>query len=117
MKNITCNQVKQKLDEGNPSFKLVNALEPSKFIKKHIPNSINLFTKDQILEQLNKDDEIVVYCTDYTCNKSIILYYLLEAMGYHNVARFAGGLVEWEGKGLPTTGSVPNKHMGVKYAA
>ena len=31
MKHISCEKTKQKLDAGNPSFKLVNELNPCKF--------------------------------------------------------------------------------------
>ena len=99
MKTINSHELKQKLDEGRPSFKLINALEPSRFKLKHIPRSLNIFTKEEIVRQLDKDDDIVVYCTDNSCNKSLTLYHLLEALGYHSVARFGGGLVEWEQKG------------------
>ena len=44
---------------------------------------------------LKREDEIVVYCTDVSCNKSINLYYLLKSMGFQNVRRYSGGLMEW----------------------
>ncbi len=104
MKNISYEEVRQKLTEGKSSFKLINALHPSRFKLKYIPRSLNLFTKEEIEHHLKKDDDIVVYCTDYSCNKSVILYYLLESLGYKRISRFGGGLVEWEKMGLPVNG-------------
>ena len=105
MNNINAHQLKHRLDAGEPLL-LINALEENKFRAKHIPGSLNLFMKDDIENRLKKEDSIVVYCTDQACNKSILLYYLLEAMGYEHISRFAGGLVEWEDEGYPMEGEL-----------
>jgi len=105
MNNTNAKELKQRLDLGDPIV-LVNALEENKFNAKHIPGSLNLFTKEGIEQNLGKEDHIVVYCTDTACNKSILLYYLLEAMGYKHVLRFAGGLREWEDQGYPLEGDM-----------
>ncbi len=83
-------------------------MEENKFRAKHIPGSLNLFNKEDIQNSLQKSDDIVVYCTDKSCNKSISLYHLLEAMGYQHVCRFAGGLLEWENCGFKLEGEMVN---------
>ena len=60
-----------------------------------IPHSLNIIKEEEILLQLKKDEEIVVYCTDHICNKSITMYYQLESLGYKKVFRYPGGLREW----------------------
>ncbi len=107
MNIINANQLKSRLDKGDPVI-MINALEEPKFIAKHIPGSLNLFTKEAIEISLKKDQTIVVYCTDQSCNKSISLYYLLEAMGYQDIYRFPGGLREWEENGNPLEGEMVN---------
>ena len=107
MNTITATELKYRIDHGDQVF-LVNALEEEKFKARHIPSSLNLFTKEGIEENLKKNDTIVVYCTDQSCNKSILLYYLLEAMGYKHIYRFPGGLREWEEKGYPVEGEMIN---------
>ena len=52
---------------------------------------------------------IVVYCTDHSCNKGVIIYHMLKALGYHNVLWYGGGLMEWEKKGLPLEGTMVSK--------
>jgi|SRR5687767_4566400 len=105
MNNINAKELKQRMDLGEKMV-LVNALEESKFRMKHIPGSLNLFTKEAIASALSKDDCIVVYCTDIACNKSVLLYYLLETMGYNHLFRFAGGLREWENEGFSLAGDM-----------
>ena len=94
MNNISARELKKRMDSGE-KIMLVNALEENKFRAGHIPGSLNIFTKQAAEQYLEKEDDIVVYCTDYSCNKSILLYQLLEALGYKKIIRFAGGLREW----------------------
>src|SRR5687768_7896931 len=103
MKTINAQQLKSRLDSGSP-VKLVNAMEENKFQAMHIPGSLNLYRREDIEKSLKKDDEIIAYCTDESCNKSILLYNLLEAMGYKNVTRFGGGMREWEEAGYSLEG-------------
>ncbi len=105
MNLINAEQLKKRLDAGEHVF-LINAMEENKYRAKHIPGSLNLFTKEGIEKAVNKNDDIVVYCTDTACNKSILLYYLLDAMGYKQICRFAGGLLEWENAGFPLEGEM-----------
>jgi rhodanese-related sulfurtransferase len=107
MKTITAKELKHRMDSGE-SIKLVNALEENKFRMKHIPGSLNLFRKEDIENNLAKDEAIVAYCTDTACNKSILLYQLLEALGYKNVSRFSGGMMEWQNEGYPLEGGGVN---------
>ena len=107
MNTITAKELKQRLDTDN-KIKLVNAMEENKFRLKHIPNSLNLFRREDLEKYLAKDEPIVVYCTDYACNKSIMLYQLLEVLGYKNIIRFAGGMYEWENEGYKLEGEMVN---------
>ena len=105
MNLINAEQLKQRLDAGEHIY-LINAMEENKYRAKHIPGSLNLFTKEGIEKAVNKNDDIVVYCTDRACNKSILLYHLLDALGYKQLCRFAGGLLEWEDAGFPLEGEM-----------
>jgi len=91
--------MKEKMSDDHKSFVLINALEPSYIRRFQIPNSLNLTRKEDILDRLSKEDEIVVYCSDTACSESTNLYYMLEHLGYKNVFRYPGGLREWDSKG------------------
>lgn len=100
MRLISLHALKDKMESGE-SFRLVNALDPPNYQAIHLPGSLNIYTKEGILHLLNPEEEIVVYCTNVGCNRSIILYQLLEALGYRNIFRFAGGIEEWVRAGYP----------------
>jgi rhodanese-related sulfurtransferase len=101
MKTINYNDFVKKVYGDHPSVRIINAmnLNPSRGVQ--IPNSLNFFHIEEIEQELSKDAEIIVYCTNPVCNQSINMYYLLEQLGYKNVTRYAGGLMEWTKNGQP----------------
>jgi len=92
------------LDNGEP-IKLVMALNRWAFDAKHIPGSLHFDDPDDLYLALQKDDEIIVYCSNVDCLSSVALYRALVERGYHNVRRYAGGLLDWEDAGLTLEGS------------
>jgi rhodanese-related sulfurtransferase len=48
----------------------------------------------------------VVYCTNPLCYYSIQAYHLLRNRGFTKVARYAGGLLDWQDAGYPLEGSL-----------
>jgi rhodanese-related sulfurtransferase len=105
MNHISCEELKRKFDQED-KFILVNALDEIRFRAMHIPGSINICKDEDINRCLTRDDVIIIYCTDEACNRSILLYLRLEASGYQNIFRFAGGLREWESAGFELVGEM-----------
>jgi rhodanese-related sulfurtransferase len=104
MNLISKEELKQKLDRGD-KFKLVNALGEWAFNAKHIPGSINISKIEDAKKILNPNDDIIIYCSNPSCIASIIGYQLLTRMGYKNVRRYAGGIVDWEEAQYPLEGN------------
>jgi rhodanese-related sulfurtransferase len=103
MKTIGHEELKQMLDHQE-DFRLVMALSEWAYQAKHIPGSFHFATSREALDALNKEDEIVVYCSDANCIASQAFGQLLERHGYTHVLHFAGGLEEWEQAGYPLEG-------------
>ena len=103
MELITRDELKAKMDRGD-RFKLVMTLSEWGFRAKHIPGSLSVTNPAQVAELLDPADEIVVYCSDEHCSASKYAYQLLTADGFQNVRRYAGGIEDWEGHGLPVEG-------------
>src|SRR5258705_12917283 len=95
MQTITHEQLKHKL-ERKDTFRLVMALPEWAYQAKHIPGSVHFASTDAVLQALNKNDEIVVYCSDDTCMAIRALGQLLERNSYTHELNFAGGLHAWE---------------------
>jgi rhodanese-related sulfurtransferase len=103
MKLISREELKRKLDERE-NFKLAFVLGDWQYRAMHIPGSLNLYRPQDALKALDRDDEIVVYCSNEACPASIAAYYFLVDHGYKNVRRYAGGLVDWDNAGYPLEG-------------
>ena len=104
MRTISREELKEKLNRKE-NFRLVMALAEWAYQAKHIPGSIHFATMKEAIQSLNKDDEIVVYCSDENCIASTALGQLLERNGYSRVLHYAGGLQDWEQAGYPLEGT------------
>ena len=104
IRTISREDLKAKLDRGD-DFKLVMALNRWAYEAKHIPGSLHFDTPDELYSAVAPDDEVVVYCSNVDCLSSVALYRDLVRRGYRNVARYAGGLLDWEDAGLPLEGT------------
>ena len=103
IETISRDELKAKLDHGD-NFKLVMTLHEWAFSEAHIPGSINVTSAALAAEELNLDDEIVVYCSDEAGVASQVAYRALGAWGYDNVRRYAGGLSDWQAAGYSLEG-------------
>jgi rhodanese-related sulfurtransferase len=102
---VTVDELCRKLDTGD-SFVLVDALAPMVYAHSHLPGAINLppvgLDPEQVLRRIpDRHAEIIVYCTSPDCDDSIQTARRLQALGYTNVRRYAGGKNEWRDEGLP----------------
>ena len=85
----------------NKGITFIDARDTSDFIAGHIKNSINIPFDDfdnykQRLDQLQKENPLVVYCAGTECDLSILLGNLLfNEMGYKKVYVFFGGWLDW----------------------
>ncbi|HXV72527.1 MAG TPA: rhodanese-like domain-containing protein [Acidimicrobiia bacterium] len=104
-------ELRDKLERGDP-IRLVMALNEWAFRAKHIPGSEHFSTADEMFSALDRDDEIVVYCTSPECHASVALYWALVDAGYNKVSRYSGGLTDWESAGLPLQGDWVSTESG-----
>jgi len=91
----------QAMFEAGDDFRLVMALHEWAFRAARIPGSLHFATVEEAYAALDRDDEIVVYCSDAACVASQYAYRALVDRGYTNVRRYAGGLSDWAAAGLP----------------
>jgi 3-mercaptopyruvate sulfurtransferase SseA len=102
---ITIEELKKKLDRKE-DIKLVFTLGEFYYNAMHIPGSIHFDSPEKAIGQIEKTDEIVVYCGSVGCPASIMAYQVLTKAGFTNVRRFAGGLEEWQKAGYELEGEM-----------
>jgi rhodanese-related sulfurtransferase len=109
IETIDRDELNAKLDRGD-DLKLIMALNRWAFDAKHIPGSLHFDTPEELYAAIHPDDEVVVYCSHVDCLSSVALYRDLIRRGYRNVRRYSGGLLDWEGAGLPLDGEFAPVH-------
>jgi rhodanese-related sulfurtransferase len=105
---ITREELKQKLESGG-AFKLVNCLDEWMFRAKRIPGSIHFEGLKHALETFDPNEEIIVYCSNFGCTASVMVYQQLVESCFRNVRHYAGGVADWEDAGYPLEGERVNE--------
>lgn len=99
MENITPEELKQRLDNGE-QLNIVDVREPHEHADFNIGGTLVPLGQIQAmqvdeLEDL-KDKEVIVYCR--SGNRSGQAAMILETMGFQNVKNLTGGMLSWEQK-------------------
>jgi rhodanese-related sulfurtransferase len=103
-REITRTELQAKLASPMPPV-LLEALPPMYYERGHLPGARNL-PHDQARALAgvvvpDKGAEIVLYCSNRSCQNSHIAAGVFSSLGYSNVRVFAGGKQEWQDAGLP----------------
>ena len=104
METITRDDLREKMERGD-DFVLIEVLSPDSYEKHHLPGAINIplgkgFEKSVQQAIQDKDQEIVVYCSDENCDASPTAAKKLERLGYQRVLDYEKGKVDWMKSGL-----------------
>ena len=91
---------------GAGTVTVVDALGGDYYVKQHLPGAVALAPGDvgalasAVLP--DKGAAIVTYCTGPSCPNSGQVANRLTALGYADVRKYAEGIEDWTGAGLPT---------------
>jgi rhodanese-related sulfurtransferase len=101
VQTISKEELSEKLS-GQERFQLLNVLEPEYYREGIIKGSrkIPLSQLDRRANELDKSQEVVVYCSSYDCPVSRQAAELLAQKGF-DVRTYEGGIKEWKEAGLP----------------
>lgn len=99
MQNITVEEVKQRLDAGEP-LHILDVREPGEYAQFNINGTLLPLGKimGMMLEDIEdwKDDEIIVHC--HAGSRSMQACVVLEQAGFTNVKNMVGGVSAWREK-------------------
>ena len=91
--------------ENKENFKLVEVLAEVDYETVHIPFAINI-PVNKLAELApailpDKNQCVVVYCSDFLCTASTGAARFLQSMGYKYILDYKGGKQDWNNAGLP----------------
>lgn len=99
MKEITVEQLKQRLDNGE-ELNVIDVREADEYAEynigaKHIPLGNIVGMQLEELDDL-KDEEIIIHCR--SGKRSMQACMVLEQVGFNNVVNVTGGVMAWQEK-------------------
>lgn len=98
---VSTEELEEKIG-NDEEFVLVDVLSEEHFNDGHIPGAANI-PLDEIgstaLQELDKDDEIIVYCKSKDCQASPKAAKKLEKLGFDKVYDYEVGLKGWRESG------------------
>jgi rhodanese-related sulfurtransferase len=102
----------QKQEKRN-GLVVVNVLDEELYDDCHIKGSVNIpFEKaDELVETIDKDAQVVIYCSNYQCTSSEYVAKQLRSNGFSNVCVYEAGMAEWYQKGLPVEGDSKKAYL------
>lgn len=94
MQQISAKELKEQLDSGKKPV-ILDIREDWEYRICHLEPSLHISMSSLVgrLDELNKDDEIIVLC--HHGNRSMQVASYLETQGFSNVTNLAGGIHEW----------------------
>jgi rhodanese-related sulfurtransferase len=101
------------LDEAHTLWKggetlIIDARQGRDYQELHVPNAINLPPESWVnlhefpkLKSLAKESQIIVYCSQESCDDALKLANKLKTLGFNKVTAFTGGFRAWDEAGYP----------------
>lgn len=99
MKNITVEELKQKMDSGE-KINLIDVREPHEYEEMNLGGKLIPLGKIQTMqiEEIEdlKEEEVIVHCK--SGQRSMMACMILDQMGFTNTCNVTGGILEWKNK-------------------
>ncbi len=98
LSNVSVHDLQAAVDQG--AF-VLDVREPVEFAEGRVPGSllVPLATVPARVDEFAKDEPVYVICR--SGNRSLVAAEALVAAGYGDVRNVQGGMIAWEGAGLP----------------
>ena len=99
MKNITVEELKQKMDRGE-KINLIDCREPNEYAESNLGGKLVPLGKFQTMqvEELEdlKDEEVIIHCR--SGQRSMVACLFLDTLGFRDTKNLAGGVLAWQQK-------------------
>lgn len=95
------------------SLVVINVLDKDLYNDCHIKGSIQVSYEDieTYAKKLDKNTQVVVYCSNYWCTASGEAYQIFKQQGFNQAWAYEAGMAEWYQKGLPVEGPCQSPYL------
>jgi len=108
-----CDFFNKRSQDKKTGLVIVNVLDKELFDDCHIKGSINIpFESIEMCDDIiDKDAEVVCYCSNYFCSASGYACKTLKEKGFSRVYAYEAGTAEWFQQGLPVEGPAKSAYL------
>jgi rhodanese-related sulfurtransferase len=94
----------KELMNDDEQYVLVDARDAEDYDRMHIPGAVSMSVADvdKLSDGLDKEKEVVIYCSGMMCTTSTEMTALLLKKGFKKVSEYKGGIQDWVSGGNPT---------------
>jgi len=99
---------------------VINVLDKELYDDCHIKGSMSMpfeKVKQELPKLVDKDAEVVFYCSNYMCSASGESAKMAKELGFKKAYAYEGGTAEWYQKGYPVEGSCKQGYLKGKLPA
>ncbi len=102
-KILGTDELKELMSEEK-KYVLVDARDKSDYKRMHIPGAVSMPVDDvdKLSEGLDKEKDVIVYCSGTMCDASTDAAAILLKKGFKKVSEYKGGIQDWVSGGNPT---------------
>ncbi len=99
--------------ESHVQLLVVNVLDSELYDDCHIEGSINVpFEQlEHFAQHLDRNMQIVLYCSNYKCTASVFGARVLKSMGFVHVWAYEAGMAGWYQEKLPSVGPAKQAYL------
>ena len=96
IKILGTEEMKNRMNDPGP-FILIDARDEEDYKKMHIPGAISMpvYEVERRCETLDKNDEIIIYCSGFMCDASADAANIFWKKGFRNLSDYKGGIQDW----------------------
>jgi len=99
MKNISVEELKQKIDSGE-KINLIDVREPHEYVEANMGGKLFPLGKIQTMQVEDiedlKDEEVIIHCR--SGQRSMMACLVLDQLGFKNTYNLNGGILAWQEK-------------------
>jgi rhodanese-related sulfurtransferase len=91
---------------------LIDVMPARDYKREHLPKAINIPLNElgaETTRELKKEQAVILYGADYSCDLSARAAFRLETLGFQEVYRYTAGKADWLAAGFDTEGTDAGK--------
>ena len=96
IKILGTDELKDRMNDPKP-FILIDARDGEDYNHMHIRGAVSMpvYDIDKLSDSLDRDTEVITYCSSFMCDASTDAANILRKKGFKKISEYKGGIQDW----------------------